>query len=222
MKKIFSLAAIFFVSCQTTKILEKKDLPPSVLAYFKVCRGHDGGGRISMDDSDSLLKSLSYDWISNKEKWHLQATDAMGSPQLELISDYKKVNVSGRLAEHVPNIGYEDQYLTIKQYKIGIKNREVPCLLNFTLPMAWMQQIGNVDKNKEHITLTLVDDWRDVKIMFLKSNGNSFQEVCVDVSWSYYMGLSTKKLHWCNEYGKKKKAVVKGIDSLKLSWESYE
>jgi hypothetical protein len=145
--------------------------------------------------------SVELDWKSfAPNELRAEAIDPLGRQILGLRFAGPTVEVTGQHLDSLPKMAVdEDGFLVINDFRIGIRQDELACLLNFKIPLAWRSKISGyqsisgqsqvrIAENNRHIQVTIFDDF------VYKSD-----RICTIFEWRSFLGFRTDHLTWCKE-----------------------
>lgn len=221
-KPIFIVLILLLTSCQTVQPVEDLGLSIPVQRLFQKCSSKGGGLVLQSRDSKVVFPELMIDWVSKTEStWMLETFDAIGRSVLNIDFAAPVLVVDGPLASKLPQITSDSEgFFLVDGQFMGLKVKEIPCLLQGALPEEWMlsSAIKKVENKKVHIKF--IEQDRNITVRF--DNIEKPYQICSRFEWSYFLGLRKASLVWCFLNDKSKKTVLTAKDYFSIGWQNYE
>ena len=211
------LAALVLCACQTMAPEPKPIVPAARLKLFGNCAPGDGAVAVQLYADGALLGSLESNWVAQSQgDWLLELTDPLGRTMLRVHGHAAQLDLAGPLAAKLAGLGVnENGMITLSGHATGIQMREVPCLLGFVYPEAWLAAlVGQGDQGaKERYQFALPE--RSVALEVAEPAAE--RASCSHISWREYYILS-RRLTWCMSGTTRRSASLRGLRGYKLSW----
>ena len=205
-RRALGVAALFLASsaCQTLAPPPPPVLPTAVAGLFSGCAPGDGAVTLQLYADGALAWSLETSWMARSaDEWQVELIDPLGRTMLKVHSHGSRLDFAGPLAARMPKVTVDAAgTLALSGHPTGIQLREVPCLLAFTYPKAWLSALAERE-----------DGSMELEVSSTQPPGST----CTDIFWHEYFILS-RKLTWCLSGTKHRKASLSGLSGYKLTW----
>jgi hypothetical protein len=202
---------------------ETVSLPAVMESYFRLCHPLSGALAMQVFNSGNLLGSAEMDWASDEEGWNIELTNAAGFTIVTLKQTGSLIGITGPQAKRFPAVAVDKSgFLEVDGHFVGIKSREVPCLLQGALPRAWMPLVYGVEGISDKRARILIgDDERDIVVRTRNMGDDKSEEVCADISWRNKL-IFKSEVRWCVQGQGLKKGSITGISDYSVQWVRFD
>ncbi len=218
-RRALGIAVVYLASsaCQTLAPPPKPVLPKAVAALFSGCGPGDGAVTLQLYADGVLAGSLETSWMARSaDDWQVELIDPLGRTMLKVHNQGSRLDFAGPLAARMPVISVDAAgTLTLSGHPTGIQLREVPCLLAFTYPKAWLSALAEREGEGGKVRYLFRQPERSMELEI--SPMQPPESTCTDIFWREYLILS-RKLTWCLSGTKRRKASLSGLSGYKLTW----
>ena len=211
---------LFFLvqSCATQpKYLNSTVVQSQNENLFKDCIISEGSHRLELREDKEYIAGVDLDWISRKKGWILEGYNQLGQTigRLSYDEGAKLFYIRGQLQDRIPELKIsESGYMLVDGHEIGIKPREVSCLLDSSLPSAWLNILTGHSFSNGKTQLNFVDEMRSIKVEIAES-----ERSCVFVSWAQFLFFFHSTIQVCFvDEDEGKTITVEGIDEYTLKF----
>jgi len=213
----FVLAAVALCACQTIAPVPKPTVSAASLKLFGSCASGDGAVTVQLYADGALLGSLESSWAQqSQDDWLLELIDPLGRTLLRVQGHGSHLGLTGPLAAKLAPLGVNDHgMITLNGHATGIQVHEVPCLLGFVYPEAWLPALVDREDEgaKERYRFALAD--RSVALEI--AGPAAGRASCSEMSWREYF-IVGRKLTWCMSGTTRRSASLTGLRGYKLTW----
>lgn len=191
-----TFASMCLLSCVTTappgrvkaRIADKKK-------YFATCRDRDGGNSFSVRQKGKDLLAARMDWVvDSKRGLNLEVSNSIGAVMGTLQTKVSSIKVEGLSKDFSIDVD-EEGFIRLKGHPIGLKVKELPCILSFALPSEWYNKSAANKSHKGKEGFGFSDHRRTVSWRVEKATGGT--RVCSRVEWSNFWIFSYSHADWC-------------------------
>lgn len=198
---------------------ESVPLPAVMESYFRICQPLSGALAMQVFDSGNLQGSAEMDWTSDENGWNIELTNAAGFTVVTMKQTGSIVEIAGPQAKKIPSIAVDrGGFLAVDGHFVGIKSREVPCLLQGALPRAWTPMVYNVEGiSDKKARIEIADDERDIVVRTRNMGDDKTEEVCADITWRNKL-IFKSEVRWCVQGQGLKKGSISGIGNYSVQW----
>ncbi len=224
MKTVLLAIVVMFASgCVVTGTKTPRTLPASMESYFRICNPLAGAMAVRVIDDGNLLGSSEMEWESQESGWKIDLSSAAGFNVATLVHTGRTVSVTGQHAARLPEMAVDaDGFLEVDGNFVGIKAREIPCLLASVLPRSWTPLIYAVEGSENNrFKILIEDDDRDIIVRTRHLGDPGKEQVCADISWRNKLIFKTT-LKWCVEGKGLMKGEISGLNNLSVKWVRFE
>ena len=163
------------------------------------CVGQEGGVRWKYVEDDRQLHGEA-EWIVDQEgRWIFEVIDAWGQTHARLSSQENKIQVHPK---SLVELKLADDFIVIDDNWVGIRSKEIPCILEGKIPQAWLQNM----KLKTPDIAVFKDGKRKIKIR-TKEKGWK-----INIKWPVFYGLWSQKVTWYLSKKDESKVILRGGD----------
>lgn len=216
-----SLLCVVLSGCTLGK-KESVPLPAVLESHFRACQPLNGAMVLQVFLSGALQGSVELDWASDDGGWKADMTDAAGFSVLRLHQTGREVRTSGPARKRFPVVTVDaDGFLRMNGHFVGIKAREVPCLLHSALPRAWTLSVIGHSKKSSNALIDIDDGDRDITVRLKNLGDASNEEVCADISWRNKL-IFESQVRWCVRGPGLKRGELSGIGDYTVKWVQFD
>jgi hypothetical protein len=178
---------------------------------------------VRASDEGNLLGSSEMEWESEEAGWKIDLANAAGFNLATLVNAGRKITITGQYAERLPPMAVNtDGFLEVAGNFVGIKAREIPCLLGSALPRAWTTLIYSVEGNQDdRFKILIEDDERDIVVRTKNLGDPTKEQICADISWRNKL-IFKSTLKWCVEGKGLNKGEISGLNDLSIKWVRFD
>lgn len=215
------LVVLTGMGCVTVPKTETVSLPVTLQQSFGACKGREGAAQLAVETKEGVFHAEA-DWVAKMPSgWDLELTNPMGQPLLLLR--YKAVDgsfaSSGRLAEHIPQLGVDENgFLTVAGYFAGVQPEELACFFGFVLPASWLDRAYEVVRAKDEIRFMSYDRQRRIEVTARNFADPEKRKVCARISWSHFVGAVRRQGTLCIQGASAKTATLEGFSDWRILW----
>ena len=209
--------------CVATGTKDPRPLPASMESYFRICSPLNGAMVVRASDDGNLLGSSEMEWESEEAGWKIDLSNAAGFNIATLVNAGRTVTITGQHAGRLPPMSVNtDGFLEIDGNFVGLKAREIPCLLASALPRAWTPLIYSVEGNQDNrFKIFIEDDERDIVVRTRNLGDPTKEQICADISWRNKL-IFKSTLKWCVEGKDLLRGEISGLNNLSVKWVRFE
>jgi hypothetical protein len=210
---------ILAAGCVATGPKESRQLPASMESYFRICSPLNGAMVVRASDEGNLLGSSEMEWESEEAGWDIEISNSAGFNLATIVNAGRKITITGQQAGRLPPMAVNtDGFLEVDGNFIGIKAREIPCLLASALPRSWTPFIYSVEGNQDdRFKILIEDDEREIVVRTRHLGDQSKEQICADISWRNKL-IFRSTLKWCVEGKDLNTGEISGINDLSVKW----
>jgi hypothetical protein len=207
------------VGCQTTAPQGDIKVPAVLDPLFIPCQPGDGATTLQVYDSGQLLGSGEAEWLAKTPgEWDVEVSNAVGVTMLKMARRAGVVRSEGTLAKKLPRLAVTRLgYLEVDGHLVGLKADEVPCLLNFGLPRAWMSQTSGLEVSDRRTVVDFVDPVRTMTVTATDLGNRNKEKICTDLTWRTVLWFHDT-LTWCQAPSGKREATLTGVGDYSIRW----
>jgi hypothetical protein len=213
----FAVLILASSACQTLPPPPKPVLPAAVAGLFSSCGPGDGAVTLQLYADGALAGSLETSWMARSaDEWQVELIDPLGRTMLKVHNHGTRLDFAGPLAARMPTVSVDAAgTLALSGHPTGIQLREVPCLLAFTYPKAWLSALAEREGEGGKVRYLFRQPERSMELEVSSTQPSG--PTCTDIFWREYLILS-RKLTWCLSGTKRRKASLVGLSDYKLTW----
>jgi hypothetical protein len=223
-----STQLVFFVTaglsgCVGVGKKEPVPLPAAMESYFRICSPLDGALVMQVFNAGDLLGSAEMDWSSDEKGWKIDLSNAAGFNIASLTQNGNTLKTTGSQAKKMPAMSVDGEgFLNIDGNFVGIKSKEIPCLLHGALPRSWTPLIFAVEGHQDkRIKISIGDDQRDIIVRTRHLGDSKSEEICAEISWRNKLIFSST-VKWCVSGAGLKKGEITGIKDYSVKWVRFD
>jgi hypothetical protein len=218
---IISMLGLILSGCSFGK-KENVPLPAVLESYFRSCQPLDGAMSMQLFLSGALQGSVEVDWVSDDAGWKVDVTDAAGFSLVRIHQKARDVRISGPASKRFPPvIADRDGFLRVDGHFVGVKAKEVPCLLHGALPRPWALSIKNRTTRSSETRLTIDDGDRDIVVGIKKLGDPKNEELCTDISWRNKLVFKST-VRWCVRGPGLRTGDLTGVGDYTVKWVQFD
>ena len=224
MKAVLLPILVVLVSgCVATGQKESRQLPASMESYFRICSPLNGAMVVRASDEGNLIGSSEMEWESEEAGWKIDLSSAAGFNLATLTNTGRSIKISGQFAGRLPPMAVDTEgFLEVDGNFVGVKAREIPCLLASALPRSWTPLIYSVEGNQDdRFKILIEDDERDIVVRTKHLGDPAKEQICADISWRNKL-IFKSTLKWCVEGKDLNKGELSGLNDLTVKWVRFE
>lgn len=204
----------------------KEPMPAVLDPYFTGCFPADGAASLQIYEGEGLIGSGDLAWTAGKDgTWEAEVVSPLGQTLLRVKKGRSKLTTAGSLVARLPKVAIRsDGFLEVDGHFVGIKAAEIPCILGFHLPRAWLDGLLSLKNDANSTSIDVTENQRDITLKVTGVRQGGIEKTCSRISWSSFLGLFGTDIDWCQELGGAsgtrivRKAAIKGIQDYSLRW----
>lgn len=217
---------LVLVSCQTLPDPIPYTLPATASSLFGACGESDGSVQLEVQRGPES-KTQAIDWLGKGRKgWIAEAYNPLGQTMLRLEWAPEKaggIRIKGAVAGQLPPVRVDDNgFLTVDGYFAGLRPEEIPCLLKFRLPSAWLQRVVRKRESVGKIVLDIREEHRRMEVTIVGENTLKKRRVCALLEWSRWLGMSGSAVRICMHQEDPAWAEVQGLGEYQVKWRDLD
>ena len=196
------LLNIFAVSCQTWTLDKNVVMDSHLEKRFQQCSSKQGGGRFSFLKDEKLKLKAEVEWMIEKNcDFMVAVVDPLGSTIIELEKEGQDLFLQSKASWGQQKAGVDTEgYVHFQGRRLGIKAKEISCLLSGDIPVEWRELIFAMKVNPSQKDYFLVDGIRDIKLSFYSDERGHLSKQCVLWEWNLFWIFSRAKIQFCQEF----------------------
>ncbi len=205
--------------CQTMPTRHDIKVPAVLDPLFILCLPGDGAMTLEAFDDGQVLGSGESEWVAQATgDWDLEVSNSVGQAMLKVARRGESIRPEGRLAAKLPEFGVDSHgFLEVDGHLIGVKADELPCMLNFGLPRAWMALADDLEISGSTAKLHFSDEVRSIAVTAKALGQKGKERVCTELTWRTFLWFHDT-LTWCESPWGKPEATLSGIRDYSLKW----
>ena len=187
------------VGCQTLVTNRSRQLTKDEKKYFHSCENMSGDFQVKLSKKREVVLESYMEWQSSIEGFYsLAFVSPIGNDILRFEAQDHHLSLSG--LDRFKNISIlidQDGFLKIAGRWLGIKSKEIPCLLKGQIPLEWLEKSRIWQKKERQDLIEVNENWRSINITFYYNKKRELERKCINIFWNMFWIFKKYKIKIC-------------------------